>query len=112
MFETIRKVMYLGLGAAAVSVDMARKWIDDLVARGEITRDEGRKLYEEYVSRIEEEGRKLDERIRGQVRDVLREMGLADQSQFTMLETRVAVLERKVEELMTKVSASEADDSE
>ena len=97
MFETLRKLLLFGLGAAAVSADKIREVVDDLVKRGEITAEEGRKMYEELMCRTEEERRKLNERIRAQIRDTLKEIGVADRTQIAALETRIAALEQKIE---------------
>jgi len=99
MLETLRKVLLLGLGAAAVSADKIREVIDDLVKRGEMTAEEGRKLCAEMLARSEEERRKLNERIREQIRDMLKELGVADRTQVAAMEERIAALEQKVGEL-------------
>ena len=98
MFETLRKAMLFGVGAAAMSWDKVRQVIDDLVERGEITTEEGKKLYTELTARIEEEGRSMNERIRTQVRTMLKELGVADRAQVAMLESRIEALERKIHE--------------
>jgi polyhydroxyalkanoate synthesis regulator phasin len=99
MFETVKKMLYFGLGAAALSADKVRQLIDDLVSKGEMTAEEGKKLYEEMTCRAEEERRNLNERIRTQIRDMLKEVGVADRAQIALLESRVETLERKVDEL-------------
>ena len=99
MFETLRRLMYFGLGAAAMSADKFKQFVDELVSRGDVTAEEGKKLYEEYTSRLEDEGKSVNEKLRSQVQSMMREMGLADRGQIAMLETRVAALERKIANL-------------
>jgi len=99
MFETLRKILLFGLGAAAVSADKMREVIDDLVKRGEITAEEGRKMFEEMMARSEEERRKMNERVRTQIRDMLKEIGVADRAQIATLESKIAALEQKIEDL-------------
>ena len=99
MLENLRKMLYLGLGAAAMSRDKIRELIDDLEKRGDVTAEEGKKLYAEVTSRAEEQGRAMNERIRTQICDSLKGMGLADRNQIGLLESRFEALERKVNEL-------------
>lgn len=96
MFDALRRAMLFGLGAADMAADKIRQAVDDMVARGEMSADEGRSFYEEVTSRLEEQGRGLNERIRGQMRSMLKEMGVADRSQIAMLESRVETLERRL----------------
>lgn len=107
MFETLRKVMFFGLGAAVMSRDKIKVFIDDMVARGDVTAEEGRKLYDEFTSRIEEEGRSVNDRVKSQVQSIMREMGVADRTQIAMLESRLASLERRMDDLYGKVAAEE-----
>jgi polyhydroxyalkanoate synthesis regulator phasin len=107
MLETLRKVAYFGLGAAVLTADKVKQLVDDLVSRGDITREEGRKLYEDLTSRAEEQGRALNERIRVQVRDMLHDLGVADRSQITALENRIAALETRVKVLNASLIESE-----
>lgn len=102
MFNAFRKVMLMGLGAAAMSRDKIREIVDELVAKGEVSREEGKKLYEELMAKAEEEGRNLNERIRGQIRGALKDLGLAERSQVAALERRIAKIEKKLEALAPK----------
>ncbi|MHB1189923.1 MAG: phasin family protein, partial [Armatimonadota bacterium] len=71
----------------------------DLVSKGDISAEEGRKLYEDLTARAEEQGRALNERIRMQIREMLADVGVPDRAQIAMLESRIENLERRVAEL-------------
>jgi len=99
MFESLRRMMLFSLGAADMAADKMRQMIDDFVARGEVTVEEGRKLYDEFAARAEEQRRTATERIRNQVRDMLKELGVADRAQMAAIESRIEGLENKLEEI-------------
>ncbi len=99
MFETLRKAMLIGLGAAAMSRDKLRQAIDELVAKGEVTREEGRKLYDELVARADDERRNWSERVANQLRDMLKNLGLAEANQVSALEAKIDALERRLDEI-------------
>jgi polyhydroxyalkanoate synthesis regulator phasin len=105
--DAFRKATLFGMGAAAMSWEKIRQAIDDLVERGDMSAEEGKRVFDEVTSHIEEEGRSLNERVRGQVRDALKEMGLADRSQVAMLESRIEALERRVTELSAESTAQQ-----
>ncbi len=98
MFESLRKMMLIGLGAADMAADKLKQTVDDFVERGEISMEEGRKLYSELLSRADEQRKTANERIKNQVRDILRELGVADRTQIAMLESRIDALERKIDQ--------------
>ncbi len=112
ILDQIKKATFFGMGVAAISYDKLRQSIDDMVNRGEMTTDEGRKTYEEITSRAEEEGRSMNERIRNQVRDILKDMGLADRAQIAMLESRIEALERRIIDLSTEQSKQKSETTE
>lgn len=95
MFETLNKVMHFGLGAAAMSKEKMKQVIDDLTARGEVTIDEGKKLYDELTSRLDEQKKHANAQIHKQIRETLDSMGVADRAQMEQLESRVRALEEK-----------------
>jgi polyhydroxyalkanoate synthesis regulator phasin len=99
MFETFRKAVLFGLGAAVASTDRLKKMVDDLVERGEVTAEEGRKLFEDMVSYAEQNKAEISTRIGGHVRESLRDMGMAEHSQVTTLEQRIEALETRIKHL-------------
>ena len=104
LIDSIKRLLYFGFGAAALSADKLRELIDELVKRGELTTEEGKKIYEELVSRGEQERRNLNTQIRNQVLEILKEVGVADQAKVAALESKVEELERKLEDLSAKIS--------
>lgn len=98
MFEMIRKVMFIGMGAAAMSWDKMRETLDDLVSRGDLTAEEGQKLYSEMTQKAEEQGREASQRINTQVRKTLADLGVANGDRIANLERRIEVLEQRIRE--------------
>ena len=108
MLESLRKLMYIGLGAAAISRDKAKQTIDEMVSRGEVSSDEGRKLYDDIMNRAEEEARSLNDRIKSQVRQYLTDAGVADRSQIEALAGRIDELERRIDQVVADMDREQA----
>lgn len=104
MMDSLRRMMYFGLGAAAMSADIIRRTIDEFVERGEMTTDEGKKLYDDVMTRAEEERRSMNERMRSHVHDVLKDMGVADRTQVAMLENRIDAIHANIEEMERRLA--------
>ena len=109
MFETARKAMYIGMGAAAMSWDRMKEMIDDMVSQGDITADEGKRLYTEFTSKAEEHGKHASDRMRSQMREMLTDMGVAEQSYVASLERRIDALEMRLSHLETETMKKESD---
>ena len=99
MFEQLRKMMLIGVGAADMAADKLRQMVDDFVERGEISMEEGKNLYSELISRADEQRKSANERIKNQIRNTLKELGVADRTQIAMLESRIDALERKIDQM-------------
>jgi len=105
MWDFAKKTFAFGLGAAMLTGDKLRQFVDEAVERGEMSKDEGKKFVEEVRQRGEEERRKIQARIREQVRKMLREAGCVDASRVEALEKKVEALERKLKAVEAAKSA-------
>lgn len=108
MFETIRKAMLIGLGAADMAAEKAQQMIDEFVARGEVSAEEGTSLFKELITRADERRKTETERIRTQLREMLRDVGVADRTQVAVLEGRIDGIERKLDEILSSLTDTAA----
>jgi polyhydroxyalkanoate synthesis regulator phasin len=96
MFEYIQKVAFAGIGAGAVTLEVAESALEYLVERGKITAEEARGA----AKRIVEQSRNQSEEARQQVKERLSEAfgraNLVTQDRVKLLEERLKALEEKV----------------
>jgi polyhydroxyalkanoate synthesis regulator phasin len=96
MFEYIQKAAFAGIGAGAVTLDVAESALGYLVKRGKITAEEAR----EAAKRIVEKSRTHSEDARHQMKerlsDAFGKAGLVTQDRVQLLEERLKALEEKV----------------
>ncbi len=109
MFETIRRAMLIGLGAADMAAERVQHMVDDLVQRGEVTADQGRELYSDIMNRMEERGRMENERMRAHMRETMRDMGIPDRTQMEIIEARIDNLERKIDQVLDRMPADQTE---
>jgi poly(hydroxyalkanoate) granule-associated protein len=106
MNPTLRRILVAGLGALAVTEKAARRLIDDLVAKGDITRKEGERMlthlerkWKEESGRLAHTGGKarkgLEQLIDGALAKALDRTGLARRSEVDELRRKVEKLEGK-----------------
>jgi len=96
MLEYIQKAAYAGIGAGAVTLEVAESALDYLVQRGKITAEEARGA----AKRIVEQSRDQSEAAKVQMKERLSEAfgkaNLVTHDRVQLLEERLKVLEEKV----------------
>ncbi len=95
MIESIKKVLYAGIGIFALSEDKAREIIAELIKQGEITAQEGDKLLNELKDKAYQKGKSFEENFAMKIKDYLK---------ISELEKRVEKLEKELDELRQKLS--------
>lgn len=97
--EVMNKTVAFALGVAALGADRVKEFVDQAVARGEMTRDEAKTMMEDISTRADEEKQSIRNWISEQVNRALREAGAPDSTKVAQLETRISALERRIERL-------------
>lgn len=94
MLEQLKKIAMIGIGGTALAVDKITEQVDELVAQGKITVDEGKKLTEELI-----QNRKKDrtDEDREEIEAILLDMNLAQRQDIESLEMRVKELEEELQ---------------
>lgn len=94
--DILEKVFLLGIGAAALTKEKATELVDDLVRRGQISREQGEELLEKATAKTLDETAGIRESVSEAYQDSLRTMGIATNDNVQELERRISVLEAKI----------------
>lgn len=102
--DGLKKILLVGIGAAATTVEKSQQIIDELVKKGEITVEQGKELNKELQHNVKKtlEARKLDAAA---VEERLSKMGKED---LELLKKKIKEVEEKADKL--KESAADAID--
>lgn len=92
----IEKVLLLGIGTASLTREKVDELANELVKRGQMSKEEGQKFVDKAVVRAEHEGSQVADKVSDAYLDTLRAMGIASRNYVDDLERRVSVLEAKV----------------
>jgi polyhydroxyalkanoate synthesis regulator phasin len=103
--ESIRRTLLGSLGDSPLGLDRVRRVLDDLIRRGELTQEQGRKLIETLLERGRAEKRSLTEKV---VREALR---LAEKTPFAT-RRELWKLQRRVRALETRLGMGPEVESE
>lgn len=94
--DLMEKVLLLGVGAASLTKEKIDELSDELVKRGQMTREEGEAFVREASDRAREGGSNIRELAADTYQDTLKALGLATREQADEIERRLNVLEAKV----------------
>ena len=96
MLDIIKKSLYLGLGAASVTKEKVEGLIDELIEKGQLTKNEKGKAVKEILDKIEKEEKEVQKRIKKTVNEALETVGAATQKDIEQLKKQLKVLEKKL----------------
>jgi len=94
--DLMEKVLLLGVGAASLTKDKVDELANELVKRGQMTREEGEAFIKEATGKARDESANLKEMASDTYQDTLRALGVATREHVDELDRRMTVLEAKV----------------
>jgi len=102
--DIIKKAFYTGVGFLANPKGFKEK-IDDLVNKGDMTAEEGKKAFSEFEKDFKAKTDDLEENIQGMIRTALDKMDIPSAEKVTAMEKRIKSLEVKVGKLTKELKA-------
>ena len=98
MLDIIKKSLYLGLGVASFTKERAESMVDELIEKGQLSKDEKSKAIKDIFDKIEKEEKEVQKKIQKVVKEVLDKVGVATQKDIENLQKRIKKLEAKLAE--------------
>ena len=95
MIELVKKALLTGVGVAALSKEKIEDLAKEIVERGKMTDQEGKKLVDQLLSSSEEARQDLQKQIEEKVQTVLDKMDLAKKSDIDALKLEIEELRKK-----------------
>ena len=109
MLEMIHKILYTGIGLAAMTEQKAKEIAEDLEKRGELSSEEGKKLTQELIDKARKQTEHLKKTINDEVDKIANKCGWVRQQEIEDLKRRLEQLENRVPP--TSAPATSPDDS-
>jgi len=95
MKSTIEKMISLGFGLASAGKEQIEKTMDELVKKGEVSREESKALIEGLVKRGEETQQHMESTIKERVQSMIGDKSSAALERIEALERRIQQLEER-----------------
>lgn len=98
MKELINKAFTLGLGFAATSKEQIEKLVDELVKKGELTRDESSKYVDELMKKGDKVKESFDDSMEDRTKQLFEKLSVATKDDIRKLESRITTLEEAIKQ--------------
>ncbi|MCW2279163.1 phasin family protein [Heliophilum fasciatum] len=96
MKDVFRRTLLAGLGAVSLTKERAESIVDELVKKGELSKDEAAKTVSELLDKSKEQREAVGEAIKTEVSKLRSEFGFVTRKEYDALLARVTVIEEKL----------------
>ncbi|MDA8980210.1 hypothetical protein N9G63_04130 [Chitinophagales bacterium] len=96
MEESLKKLVYAGVGFAAQASEKFEKSINDLVKKGKIEEKEGKKIVDDFFKKSEKTKDSFEAKFKSTAEEIIAKFKFAPQSEVEALNKRIAKLEKMV----------------
>ena len=94
MLDLVHKILYTGIGFAALTEEKAKEISAELVKRGEVTAEEGRKLAQDLLDRAQRQTEQFRKNVEDEVNRILRSTPVCSRQELDQLRARIERLEQ------------------
>ena len=94
MKDTVDRMIKLGLGLVATGKDQIEKVVEELVERGEVSRQESKALVESWIKKGESTRLQIEYLVKERIDHLLNESSLATKDDIAQLERRIEKIEQ------------------
>lgn len=96
MDDFLKKTMNFGLGLFDYTKEKVESLVEEMVKRGELSRQESSQAVEELWDKAKKEQNAFWERVKEYIAKIIEDMALVRRAELKALEDRLAALEKKV----------------
>jgi polyhydroxyalkanoate synthesis regulator phasin len=89
MSDLLRKAVALGLGITVASKEKVQQFVDEMVLKGELGKNESRDAVNDLISKGEEQRLELKRIVQDQVKNLLAELDVATKQDLRELEQKI-----------------------
>lgn len=102
MIESLRKMGLIGIGVLAITEEKIEQVVNDLIEKGEMSREEGKSFVHEFLTEKKRQVQELEDKISKDVYSAIKKSNIALKDDVTRLEDKVAELEKIIKESIEK----------
>jgi len=98
----IRKAALLGIGVAAITKEKAENLVKDLIKKGDLNQNEGKKLVSDLMTKSKKSKKELETTVNKQVSVMIKKANVASKKEIKVLEDKIKKLEADIKKQAKK----------
>ena len=102
MRESVRKLGLIGAGLWAMTEDKINDLVKDLVDKGDISKEEGKKAIQDMLEESKKQKVDLEKKISEKIQDSISKADIFTRKDMRELESRVDILEEEIQKMKNK----------
>jgi polyhydroxyalkanoate synthesis regulator phasin len=102
MSDMFKKMGLFGIGILTLTQEKIEEFTQEMIKKGEISREEGKKFVKEVLSEKEKQLKDIEEKINEKVRENLKQSGVVMKSDIEALERKIEKLEKTIHSIAKK----------
>lgn len=102
MRESVRKLGLIGAGLWAVTEDKINDLVKDLVDKGDISKEEGKKVLQDVLEESKKQKIDLEKKISEKLQDSISKAEIFTRKDMHELESRIEILEDEIQRMKNK----------
>ncbi len=102
MSDMLRKMGLFGIGILTLTQEKIEEFTQEMVKKGEISKEEGKKFVKEVLSEKEKQLKDIEEKINERVRENIKKSGIVMKSDVETLERKIEKLEKTIQSMTKK----------
>lgn len=102
MSDTVRKMGLFGIGVISLTQEKIEEFSQEMIKKGEISKEEGKKFVKEVLSEKEKQMKDFEDKVNERVKETLQKSGVVMKSDISALERKIEKLEKTVHSMEKK----------
>jgi polyhydroxyalkanoate synthesis regulator phasin len=102
MRESVRKIGLIGAGLWAMTEEKIDELVKDLVDKGDISKEEGKKAIQDMLEESKKQKVDLEKKISDKIQDAISKKDMFTRKDMHELESRIKTLEDEIERIKNK----------
>jgi polyhydroxyalkanoate synthesis regulator phasin len=100
--DMIRKMGLFGIGVISLTQERIEEFSQEMIKKGEMSREEGKKFVKEVLSEKEKQLKDLEDKINEKVRENIQKSRVAMKEDIAALEQKIEKLEKTIQSMAKK----------
>ncbi len=110
MEKMFKRFLHTSVGFATLAKDKMTKLIEELIAEGRLSKDEGAKIINDYKSHSDEQRQDFDSKMKDVIDKTMENLKFVKQKEVEKLRNRIDILERLISQEKENQSKKETED--